>query len=503
MSRALSDRYFGDAFTISCLFNFSLFRYRAIIHKSETPENERMAAYRDGALMGLLTLIWRRAGGHAPVSVRARSIRHRISYSRRWSSEALFHRRSPRLLGIFAAWRLRAYSGAVAVIYAFVFCQLYRFGGWVISSSGGPIYSDFSTAWVVGVQALQGQVAPLYDPAKFLEIQTALLGAQKFFYPNWPYPPIFSLVMAPFGLLPYFWSFVTWTSTTLLGCIAVVYMIVRRSPAIPLVLASPFTLWNILAGQNGFLTASLLGASLLFLERQPALAGVFIGLLTYKPQFGILLPVALAAAKQWRAVASAVATAALFAAASLAAFGASAWQAFPRGLFQQFGVVFEAEGLPDSAATWGYLQTVYGLIRYLHGGAALAWLGQGITALCAAVIVWLVWRSPARYALKAAILSTLALLASPYAFAYDMAAIAIPVAFLARDQMRCGVLRGEQTILLGLFCATLALLVIFRDPPDGIPFGSLPGIGPAVLMALSIVILRRTFWRAWDPGSAW
>lgn len=405
--------------------------------------------------------------------------------------EVLVDRRSPRLLGIFAAWRLRAYSGAVAILYAFVFSQLYHFGGWLVSGSGTPIYTDFSTGWVSGVQALHGEVASLYDPAEFLKIQTALLGAQKFFYPNWPYPPTFSLIMAPFALLPYFWSFVTWISITLLGCIVVVYSIVRRSPAIPLVLASPFTLWNILAGQNGFLTAALLGASLLFLERQPVLAGVFMGLLTYKPQFGILLPVALTAAKQWRAVASAVATAALFTGVSMAAFGVSAWGAFPTGVFQQFGVVFEAEGLPDSAATWGYLQTVYGVIRYLHGGLALAWVGQGIIALCAAIIVWFVWHSPTRYALKAAVLSALALLASPYAFAYDMAAVAIPIAFLARDQMRCGMLRGEQTVLLGLFCATLALLVIFRDPPDGIPFGSLPGMGPAILIVLGIVILRR------------
>jgi hypothetical protein len=42
-----------------------------------------------------------------------------------------------------------------------------------------------------------------------------------------------------------------------------------------------------------------------------------------------------------------------------------------------------------------------------------------------------------------------------------------------------------------MFCAILALLVIFRAPPEGIPFGRLPGIGPAVLIVLSIVILRR------------
>lgn len=412
-------------------------------------------------------------------------------------------RQSPRLLGIFAAWRLRAYSFGIVVVYSVVLIHFCRDGGWIVSSSGSPIYSDFTTGWVAGVQALHGEVALLYDPADFLKIQRAILGAQKFLYPNWPYPPTFSLILGPFALLPYFLSFVTWTFVTLLGCIVVVYLIVWRSPAIPLVLASPFTLWNILAGQNGFLTASLLGASLLSLERQPVLAGFFVGCLTYKPQFGILVPVALAAAKQWRAVASAVATAGLLAAASVLAFGVSAWEAFPRGLLQQFNVVLDAEGVPDVAANWGYLQTVYGLIRHLHGGAALAWVGQGLTTLFLGIIVWFVWRSPTRYSLKAAMLSAGALLASPYAFTYDMAAIAIPIAFLAKDQMRCGLLWGEQTVLLGLFVALLALLVVFRDPPDGMPFGSLPGIGPAVLITLCVVILRRGLWRANAPRDRW
>lgn len=407
------------------------------------------------------------------------------------SSAPLFDRQPPRLLGIFAAWRLRAYSLGIAVVYAVVFIHVFRGGGWIISSTGAPLYTDFTTAWVAGVQALQGDVAALYDAADFLKIQTALLGTQQYFYPNWPYPPTFPLLLAPFALLPYLWSFVTWTCVTLLCCIVVVYLIVRRSPAIALVLASPFTAWNILPGQTAFLTASLLGASLLALERRPVLAGVFIGCLTYKPQFGILVPVALAATKEWRAVASAVATITLLVGASVAAFGASAWEAFPRGLFQQFGVVLDADNLPDDVANWGYLQTIYGLIRYLHGGAILAWVGQAVVAVCAAFIVWQIWRSPTRYALKAALLSAAALLASPYAFAYDMAAIAVPVAFLARDQMCCGLLRGEQTILLGLFGVPLALLVIFRDPPDGIPFGSLPGIGPAVLIILLSVIWRR------------
>ena len=96
-------------------------------------------------------------------------------------------------------------------------------------------------------------------------------------------------------------------------------------------------------------------------------------------------------------------------------------------------------------------------------------------------------------ALKAATLSAATLLATPYAFSYDLAAIAVPVAFLAKDQMHFGLMRGEQAILLGLFCAILALLVIFRDEPGFVTFGMLP-IGPVVIASLLGVILRRIFY---------
>src|SRR5262249_34534705 len=160
---------------------------------------------------------------------------------------------------------------------------------------------------------------------------------------------------------------------TLIGCVVVVYLIVRRRPAIALALATPFTAWNFLAGQNGFLTASLIGAALLLLERRPVAAGIFIGLLSYKPQFGILFPVALIASRQWRAIVTASATIILLAGISIDAFGIAAWEAFPRQLFAQAGLSL----LADPANGWGNLQTVYGLIRTLHGDAALAWIAQG------------------------------------------------------------------------------------------------------------------------------
>jgi len=396
---------------------------------------------------------------------------------------------SPRL-GLLASWRLHAYGYAIAAIYAAFLIAVWRAGTWLVNDAGVPIYTDFACAWAATVQALHGDAARLYDPAEFVKIQAALVGPRDYFYPNWPYPPTFFLILAPFTVFPYPSAFIVWDLVTLLGLLAVAYLIVQRLPAIALVLASPFTMWNFLAGQNGFLTGSLLGAALLLLERHPVLAGLFIGSLTYKPQFGILLPVALAAARQWRAFASAAATAAIFAGISVAVFGGAVWEALPQQLAAQTGEVLQAAGTDDPSAEWGYIQTVYGVVRNLNGGAALAWLVQGATTSGAAIIVWLVWRSLARYSLKAATLAAAALIATPYAFAYDMAAIAVPAAFLAKDQISHGLLRGEQAILIGLFGVALALLVAFGDRPGGMTFGSTP-IGPLVTMTLLGVILRR------------
>ncbi|MGA7864603.1 MAG: glycosyltransferase family 87 protein [Stellaceae bacterium] len=399
-----------------------------------------------------------------------------------------------RAVNVFQSWWLQSFGYALAALYLFYFVILYRAGSWIVDGAGSPIYTDFACAWTAALQAISGHAASLYDPSKFVEMQAAVVGPSDYFYPNWPYPPTFLLILAPFAALGYLHAFVVWDLLTLLGCVAVVYSIVRRRAAIAMALAAPFTAWNLVAAQNGFLTASLLGASLLFLERQPVLAGVFIGCLTYKPQFGILFPVALLAARQWRAIASCTIVVAVLAGAAVAAFGTAVWTAFPQELVAQAGLNFRTD--PDS--NWAYLQTAYGLIRRFGGGADLAWMIQGLVTLGSAVIVWFTWRSRICYALKAAILSTAALLATPYAFAYDGAAIVIPAAFLATDQLNRGFLRGEKAMWIILFGVPFAVLVTLGDNAGGTTFGGTPVCLFAAFL-LFCVILRRALRSFGDP----
>ncbi len=98
----------------------------------------------------------------------------------------------------------------------------------------------------------------------------------------------------------HFWSRQSlWLLTTLAAYIAAIAGILGLRTGVLFALGFPAAIWNITAGQNGFLTAALIGGTLGLLERHPALAGICLGLLTYKPQFGLLFPIVLIADRRW------------------------------------------------------------------------------------------------------------------------------------------------------------------------------------------------------------
>jgi hypothetical protein len=178
---------------------------------------------------------------------------------------------------------------------------------------------------------------------------------------------------------------------------------------------------------------------------------------------------------------------------SAAAFGIGPWVEFPRELLAQGSDMLLGEN--PWGAQWSWMETVYALVRALRGSAALAWSVQGVVAVAVSTIVWLVWRSPVRYPLQAALLSAAVLLATPYAWPHDLALFAIPVAFLAKDQIERGLLRGEQTALIALAGVGLASLLIglWRFSP-----------GPFLAITLFGLVLRRVVYdvRAFAPTVA-
>jgi uncharacterized membrane protein YraQ (UPF0718 family) len=105
---------------------------------------------------------------------------------------------APRLLGIFASWRLLAYGYTLAAFYVACLVYVYWLGAWLLNTSGVPLYHDFTHIWVAAAQALHGKAAAVYDQAAQMKAQEALVGAGQAVFSIWPYLFIL-LFLAPLG----------------------------------------------------------------------------------------------------------------------------------------------------------------------------------------------------------------------------------------------------------------------------------------------------------------
>jgi hypothetical protein len=245
-------------------------------------------------------------------------------------------------------------------------------------------------------------------------------------------------------------------------------------------LAFPGALLTILDGQNGLITAALFGGGLLLLERhRPWIAGALFGLLCYKPQFGILLPLVFVASRQWRAATGAALVVAAFAGLSVALFGMQTWRAFLDGL-----PLVTHSMLGQGDVGFGKIQSIFGAARLWGASVAVAYAMQAAVSLLAAGVVLWIWLKPGGFPVKAAALTVGSLLLTPYLVDYDLVLLALPIAWLSWDAIDSGFLPWEKSILFlawlfPLFARALSLLA------------SLP-LTPLVLVLLMVAVVRRS-----------
>ena len=185
------------------------------------------------------------------------------------------------------------------VINASFFPTAYFAHWWIFDEKGLGIPTDFVNVWSAGRLALDGQPAQAWDWDIQKQVQVAVLGQSYQGNFAWHYPPPFLFVASLLAHFPYATAFIGWALASLVPYLAVMRAIVGRPFGWLLAAAFPVVLTNALVGQNGFLTASLIGGTLYFMPMRPVLSGVCLGLLSYKPQYGLLFPLVLIAASQW------------------------------------------------------------------------------------------------------------------------------------------------------------------------------------------------------------
>ena len=374
--------------------------------------------------------------------------------------------------------RMRGYSLILLAI-----CTL-ALVGWIAASDGlidrnsKPIGTDFSNVYAAGTLIWQGRPAEAYEPARQHAAEKAVFGGREVPFYGWLYPPFFFVVAFLVASLPYAWGLAIWLAASLAAYLAAMRAILPRPETLLIAAAFPAVFINIGHGQNGFLTAALLGGALHWLHRRPWLAGVLIGLLAYKPQFGVLIPVALLAGGRWNTIGAAAATVAALVAVSFVTLGGGVWHAFADSMTFTQTVVLEPGGIG-----WEKIQSAFSAMRMWGAGVRSAYAIQiALALMLAASLAWL-WQSTALFDLKASALATASLLATPYVLDYDLVVLAVAIVFFVRHGMN----RGFHDYEISLLAAAWFMPLLSRAiaGASGIPLGLL------ALLALYVFIVQR------------
>lgn len=242
-----------------------------------------------------------------------------------------------------------AFSWHVAVVHG-------DFAGGVHHMPG----ADFTNIYVAGLLARDGHVALAYDPHAYQALKQAFLGIVPE-RADWVYPPPALLLGALFSCLSLQGAFWCWNGFTL---VAMLWLLRRAGLGWGIAtwtILSPAEYRCLMLGQLDGLLACCMAAGLLCSGRRPV-AGLLLGLTVLKPQAGLLAPLALLAARRWRAFAAGAVVAAVLCLAPLL-FGWESWGlylsqsgAVARGLLQaRFGNPTSSTGFPCSGccAAWG------------------------------------------------------------------------------------------------------------------------------------------------------
>jgi alpha-1,2-mannosyltransferase len=242
-------------------------------------------------------------------------------------------------------------------------------------------------------------------------------------------------------------------------------------------LAFPAFLVNAGHGQNGFLSAALIGAGALVLNRRPVVAGLLFGALVYKPQLALMIPFALIAARRWTTFFVAAATAAALCAASYDLWGEALWRAF-----------FDAAPLARATLERHFvgdekMQSVFAAVRLLHGPLALAYGLQGAAALAAVAALFWLQRRDFRGPAEGPALIVATLLASPFLLDYDLTLLAFPLAYAARQGLARGFAPFEKSILIVAYLLPLLSRLLAG--------ALLLPIAPPILFALLWFVINR------------
>ncbi len=383
---------------------------------------------------------------------------------------------------LFDPERLRVYPRMALAVYVLAGLAVVASATAMIDIFGKPLGYDFITFWGASHLTLAGDAVGAFDFHRIFGAEQLAVpaNAQVFL---WHYPPIYQMMVTPLALLPYGVSWLVFVGLGLCLYIATLRplfdeRLAAGADAIYLALAFPGAFICVFHGQNSLYSAAIFAGGLLLLERgRPYLAGLALGTLIYKPQFGVLLPLAFLAAGQWRVFVATGASALAITGLATLLLGPDLWLAF----FANAPIVREV--MEQGMLPWAKMPSAFIFLRDLGVPQTIAYGAQVLTALGAAGAVCLVWWRLGATRLAWAVLIAATLLVSPYTFDYEFAILAPVLVIVGSDMAAHGASLREKVLLVMLYVTPLLVVPFAQAIHLQIGF-------PFLLLALGLALRR-------------
>ena len=371
-----------------------------------------------------------------------------------------------------------------------VICFPFAIAGWAFY---GLLFSfapaqDFMVFYTAARSYIEGHLPLIFDGYAFTARINEQFGrwfSRPLDLHPWVYPPVFLLILIPLGMLPFIVAYGLFLSTNLimLNCALRCYLppgSQRRICFVSLLL-SPATAFTVAVGQNAFMMTALLVGGFGLIRRAPLLAGGLLGVLACKPQLWLLAPVALLAAGEWKALASALGVACLLGLTSVMVFGLEPWREWltlmlgPSLLYQDWLQVGRLNG-----------QSAYTEAVLLGVPARFASLLQALATLISAALVWWCFRfSGLRRDLQLTVLLTATILAAPHVANYDAVMVAVAVSLFLCRALEDGFHFGDALLIIVVWSIELL------DPPQMVQCGLITPLIYCLFVAAVIARGRR------------
>ncbi len=320
------------------------------------------------------------------------------------------------------------------------------------SIDGQYVGRDFIFFYAAAKEIIINNAHHLYDNYYASETTSTIfpeLGSMKLNNWVWLYPPHYLLLIAPLGFLPYHFALAAWLAISILLPVITLRYFWRINYGFLFITSFNINIFIcLIMGQNALILSSIAGIGIASIKKRPWLAGICFAIVSMKPHFAILIPVALVLGRYWQALIYTIISTLILMTISSFLFD---WDIYIIAA-EHFSAVQNY-----SLASNNWFLSIYSTYRTLLdiGFSPLyAWLGYFGVASIAIYYFQNIWRKDYPLVTKWMSFGITTLLCTPYSLAYDTILITLPAIVIFYYAIT-----NKQQVSLLMYC--LLILQIF------------------------------------------